>query len=72
MLHAQVHLYVQLDGPVAMHHTTGVCFAVAGSITVFHILTQRQAQPVWKHLHGDIPIGSERQAPTMAVTSQAG
>jgi H+/Cl- antiporter ClcA len=48
-----------------------VCFAVAGSITVFHALTQRQTQPVWKHLHGDIPIGSERRATATALTSQA-
>jgi H+/Cl- antiporter ClcA len=48
-----------------------VCFAVAGSIVVFHILTERQAQPAWKHLHSDIPIGSENQAAETALTSHA-
>ncbi|MGA2852331.1 MAG: chloride channel protein, partial [Terracidiphilus sp.] len=37
-----------------------LCFAVVGSVTVFHLLVQHLSQPVWSHFHEDIPAKSER------------
>jgi H+/Cl- antiporter ClcA len=36
-----------------------IALAVAGSISMFHLLSERNIQPVWRVRHEDIPIGNE-------------
>jgi H+/Cl- antiporter ClcA len=36
-----------------------IALAVVGSISMFHLLSQRRLQPIWSVRHEDIPIGNE-------------